>query len=513
MSLNPAEPVTIGIDAGTTAVKAIAIDLSGHELVSSFLSVPLDRPSPERAEQDMTAIWQAVCHVVSQVARQCADRQVVALAVTGQGDGAWLLDADGEPIRPAILWLDGRGADIAQSWASDERGRAVQAATGSSVFAGALPVILAHLQASEPETLRRAAHHLNCKDFVRYKLTGVMVTDASEASRTYLDVRTTTYSQAMLQALGQERFARLLPPVVPPTASAPLAEDVAHRLGLPVGIPVAVGMVDTAAAALGLGVIEPGDGYAIVGTTNFFAGIRHGDVPTEGIGTTLAMGHRGRQIVAMAPMTGAPNLDWARKVTGYDLGSWDDFEAAARQAPLGAGGVTYLPYGAGAGERAPFYDPQASASLLGLSVMTTQGELARAVYEGVALSLRECAQTLQLSGALRLAGGAARSDFFSQTLADVCGVPVTCSTVAENGARGAAACGFVAAGLRPSLEDALAGFTAPYRSYDPDMRTHARYDECFVAFTTIRDVVRTTWPWSRRLREQSADQPLATGVQ
>ncbi len=492
--------VAIGIDVGTTSIKALAFDRQGRECASAAIGVGVTRPQPDRAEQDMDDVWGAVQTVIATVVRQCAGRSIVALGVTGQGDGAWLVGADGQPVRPAILWLDGRASAIADEWEQDERGQAIRRVCGSSVMAGALPELLAFMETEEPETLARARWNLNSKDWVRFKLTGVAATDASDGSETYVDPATGEYSAELLSILGQERYARLLPPVLGSTVGTPLLPEMAERLGLPVGVPVATGTMDTVAAAIGLGVVEPGLGYAIVGTTNFIGVVRDASaVPGPNVGV-FGLGYKGRQIFEMAPMSGAPNFDWVKTITGASEIPWREFEKAALHCPPGAGGLTYMPYGALSGERAPFLDASSSSAFLGMSVATSSVQIVRAVYEGLAFSLRECAGAIGLDGEIRLAGGPSTTDLFPSILADVTGQPVICSATGENSAKGAAACGF-AATTPGGLEAVLRQFAARDRVFEPNSDATDAYDQCFASFLEARESVRKTWRGSRALRE------------
>lgn len=492
--------ISVGVDVGTTSIKAVAFTNRGKEVATASRDITLNRPSPDRAEQDMSEIWSAVQTVLARVAERCTGQQIVALGITGQGDGAWLLDANGEPVGPAMIWLDSRSDEITREWSTGEKGVKIKEVTGSDVQTGALPEILEWLERNDPARLKRAVMHLNSKDFIRYRLTGDVATDPSDASRTYMDHRTGQYSSDLFSTLGQSSYQGLLAPIKASTDSAPLDADIASRLGLPAGIPVAVGAMDTVSAAMGLGSIEPGAGWAIVGTTNFIGAVHEGtDEPPVEAGV-LGLGDGRRKVFQTAPMAGAPSLNWAKAVTGSQDLTWEQFSQAAAASPPGARGVTYLPYGATAGERAPFFDADASASLLGMSVVTSMGDVARAVYEGLAFSLRECTTLLGVQGTLGLAGGAATTDFLPQLLSDVIQTPVVCSATAENGAKGAAACGFVAAGLAASMEDALDGFEAPSRSFAPHPELADVYDDCFAQFLSAREIVRATWPASRRLR-------------
>lgn len=500
-------PVVLGIDAGTTAVKALVLTTGGRTLGRARATVRVRRPAARRAEQDMEEIWRAVAETVRAALLEAGPVRVVGVSVTGQGDGAWLVGADGRPVGPAAIWLDGRAAQRVADWEADGRGALVRATTGSALFAGALPVLLEELEARDPDLLSRAVTHLNCKDWIRYRLTGTTATDASEASRTYLDVRTGRYSDELISALGHDRFRGLLPPVLPPTAVAGrVSADAARELGLEQGTPVATGLVDTPAGGVGLGAVRPGDAYAIIGTTAF-AGVVQ-ERATLGVSVpaiTLALGEGTTVIECLAPMNGTPNLDWAREVTGCADADWAAVEELVRQAGPGAGGVLYLPYAAVSGERAPFVDDTASAGWLGLNVQTTRAELLRAVYEGVALSLRECMDVLGIGGVVRLCGGAAVSPVVCRIVADVTGRRVVRSTAEEPGARGACAVAVVAAGRAPDLESALRMFDDPTETIEPDPAVRALHDRQAATFTALRDAVRGRWPDLRALQTASRD--------
>ncbi len=294
--------------------------LEGDTLAAGHRAVTVVRTPDGAAESNIDLVWEAVVGAVRQALSQArsAGPDVVAIGVTGQGDGAWLIDADGRPVRPAALWLDGRGADRVTVWQQDGRDAAVIAATGSASFPGTLPVLLDGFAETEPETLARAAHHLNCKDAVRHRLTGVVATDPSEASRTYLDPATLAYSDEMIDALGHRRFAHLLAPVRAPHESAgTLTDTAAAELGLRAGVPVATGLVDSAACPVGLGALADQDGWVVLGTTATVAVNRADRAAADsGIGILIPTG-RGTQVLeALSSMVGTPNLDWVRDTLG-----------------------------------------------------------------------------------------------------------------------------------------------------------------------------------------------------
>ncbi|MFJ4044414.1 FGGY family carbohydrate kinase [Microbacterium sp. NPDC089987] len=498
--------VILGVDAGTTSVKTVAFDLEGHIASVSRSSVHVRHAEDGRAEADMEHVWAAAATTISAVVDEIGDADIVALGVTGQGDGAWLVDADGRPVGPAALWLDGRAHNRVDEWLRDGRAQAVQDATGSPLFSGALPVLVDELLAADPDLRDRTLTQLNCKDWLRFKLTGIRATDPSEASRTYLDTATGAYSAELFEALGHEHMRGILPEILAPQHIAgTVTPHVASALGLPEGLPVVVGVVDTAAAGIGLGVLDDGRGYAILGTTSL-VGVNHAsraDMRTES-SIVLATG-RGTQVLeSMAAMTGTPNLDWVRATIGFEGEDWVVVEKQAAAVAPGSGGVLYLPYGAPSGERAPFFAPDASASWLGMSVTTTPGQLLRSVYEGLAFSLRECADALGLQGRLLVCGGGSDSDLLCTILADVTAREIVRQDEPEVGARGVATLAMVAAGLADDLHHASNRLAPSTTTFRPDDSRVPLYDDAFQLFIATRDALRPHWRGLRGLRDATS---------
>jgi len=496
--------IILGIDAGTTSVKTVAFTLDGSIVGVARSTVHITRGPRGEAEVDMESVWQAAAFTISAVVDQLGELSgdVVAIGLTGQGDGAWLVGDDGRPLRPAALWLDGRASGVVETWSADGRGAAVAGATGSPLFPGALPVLVEALDADGSLDRDRGVHQLNCKDWLRFRLTGERATDPSEASRTYLDTATLEYSGELLAQLAQEEVAAWLAPVMSPASVAGrLTRHVADVVGLSAGIPVAVGLVDTAAAGVGIGAVADGDGYAILGTTGF-VGVNHPsrDHVRSDQSIVLATG-RGRQVLeSLAPMTGTPNLDWVRECLGRGAEDWADVERDAAAVPPGSGGVLYLPYGSPSGERAPFSDGAASAAWLGMSVTTSSAELLRSVYEGLAFALTECLDVLRLDGVLAICGGGSDSDLFCRVLADVSGRTVERQDAPEVGARGAATLAGVAAGVFGDLTSGVAALAPTTTRFAPRAERAELYRRVFSTFIATRDALRPSWPELRVLR-------------
>jgi erythritol kinase (D-erythritol 1-phosphate-forming) len=422
----------IGLDVGTTVIKAVAFDDDGTPIARAAARARLDRTGPGRYEQDVTEVFAVAETVLGELAGR---GPVDAIGVTGQGDGVWLADADGNPVRPAVSWLDARAGEILARWHGDGTLEALFRRTGSLLFPGAAAPILAALAEQEPAALDAAATAGYCKDLVLQRLTGLRATDPSDASVPFLDPRTGDYADDLLALCGLLPYRRLLAPVLRPPR-APLSGKAAARTGLPGGIPVVAAPYDLPACAWGSGVTELGDGLLIVGTT-LACQVLTGTVETSGepCGLTLATWAEGRWLRAMPAMVGAAALDWVLRLVGATVADLPQLLAAS---PAGAGGVSALPFFAEAGERAPFVEPRARARLDGMHVGVDRADLVRAVAEGIAYAARHCLTTARLAGELVVCGGGASSRPWLQIFADVLGRPLRALSGDEVGARGAA---------------------------------------------------------------------------
>lgn len=500
--------VIIGVDGGTTAVKAVAFDLTGEVRAVHHESVPVHYGGRGEAEQDMALLWDAVVACLADVAAQLGDATVLGIGLTGQGDGAWLVDADGEPARRAANWMDGRAAGRVDEWNADGRGRRLLDVTGTTVFGGLFPVLIEELAETDPDAVAKAASHLNCKDWIRFKLTGVRATDHTEASRTFLDVRDGSgYDENLAADLGLDRFLGLLPDIRHPAGQAsPLSAEAAELTGIPAGTPVGVGMIDVAVTGMGLGAVGDGASWLILGTTGFVGVLLPSIADRRSdLSMVLATGNGTQVLEFMAPMTGTPNLDWIRSTLGLNEESWSDIEAIAREANPGAHGVVYLPYASPGGERAPFLDTNASASWQGMSLTSSRADILRSVYEGVVFSLVECIDALRIEGDIVVSGGGFRSDLLCQILADTTGRRVLRQDAPEAGARGAAVLALVSAGRFPDVRAASEALGATLEAFDPHPEAKDIYAFAYDVFRETRRALRPVWKPMRELRKATTD--------
>ncbi|MEU5362919.1 FGGY-family carbohydrate kinase [Streptomyces sp. NPDC005925] len=445
----------VGIDVGTSLVKAAAFDATGRQLAVEARPVALSLRGGH-AEQDMEEVYGAVVAVLD--ALTSAVPEPVELAgLTGQGDGVWLVDAAGRPVRPAASWMDGRAHRLVDRWLADGTFEAVFRLTGSAMFPGSPGPLLAWLDSHEPASLDAAATALYCKDMVFRRLTGApAATDVSDASMPFLDPRTRRYDNRVVELLGLTHRRRLLAPVSDPAATAGTRGE-----GLPAGTRLANGPYDLPASALGAGVSAAGDGLLIVGTC-LAALVATTDLDTGGepAGLYISTDRPGHWLRAMPAMVGTAALDWVLSTTGV---RHEDVDGLLAGTPPGAHGVRVLPYFAPSGERAPFVAPGLRAELTGVTLETTRADLVRATCEGIGYAARHCLRAAGLTGTLAVCGGGTRSPAWMQLLADVLGRPLAV-VEGEVGARGAV----LAAAERYGVALDAAAWTRPTAVVEPD---------------------------------------------
>ncbi|GAA2094331.1 FGGY-family carbohydrate kinase [Streptomyces albiaxialis] len=467
----------IGVDVGTSVTKAVAFDRDGRALHSAARRSTLLRQPGGVVEQDLEKVLESVAEVVREVVA-ALDGPPAALALTGQGDGLWLRDAEGRPVRNAISWMDGRAAPLVTRWLDDGTVRAVYEHTGSGMFPGSQAPLLAWLRAHEPESLERAAVAGYCVDAVAQRLTGTVSVDASDATLPFLDPRTRTYATKALDACGVADVAHLLPGPAAPGTVLGLDAHGAALLGLPAGLPVTSGPFDLPACALGSGVREIGDGLVIVGTTLACQVLTDRAEPgagTEPAGMWLCTPDPERWLRAMPAMVGTAGIDWALATVGATTAGLEPLLAAS---PPGANGVTALPFLSEAGERAPFVAPEARARFDGLHLGHGRGDLVRAMCEAVGYAARHCLEAAGLSASLAACGGGTRSAAWLRAFADILGRQVRVPEETEVGAKGAALVARAALG-DPVDEERWHG---AYRVVEPDPELRGLYEKGYAAY-------------------------------
>jgi xylulokinase len=459
----------VGLDVGTTGVKAVAMSPEGDVLARSEEEYALSIPQPGWAEQDPEDWWRA-----SQRALDAVGADAAAVGLTGQMHGLVLLDASDRVLRPAILWNDQRTAVECEE--IEERiglSRLIEL-TGNRALTGFTAPKLLWVRRHEPEMWSRVAHMLLPKDYVRLRLSGERAIDAAEASGTLLfDVARRRWSDEVCDALEIPRA--WLPPVYEST-----------EIG---------GAGDQQAGALGVGVDRPGPLSVVLGTSGVvFAALPEYRVEPEARLHVFCHAVPDTWEAMGVMLSAAGSLRWLRDLVG---GDYEQLTTEAERRPPGAEGLTFLPYLQG--ERTPHADPFARAMFEGLSLRHDRGALVRAVLEGVAYGLRDSLELLRGLGVqpegARVSGGGARSELWLRIVASVLGLPLERTAVEEGAAYGAALLGGVAAGVFGSAREAVEACVRVRDTIEPDPEWQAAYEEGYVHF-------RALYPAIKRLEER-----------
>ncbi len=468
MSRDRRQPAVLGLDLGTTEVKAGLVSLDGRLLGLARSGYSLDVAGGHGwAEQDPGAWWSAVVSGVR--ALRAADlAEVVAIGVDGHGPTLAAVDGRGEATRPAITFLDTRATAEADELA---------AATGVRGWALAgLPAAL-WVERHEPAVAEATRWYLATWEWLAFRLTGIaagpLVPDQ------------TVPALADVAAVGLA-IERLPPRTATGAVVGELTGTAADALGLRPGIPVVGGTVDAFASYLGAGLLEPGDAYDPGGSAGGF-GV-YWDRPVEvpgGFVTPAPLAGRFSVGAAMAATGRA--LDWYRAdVLGGTL-TTEGLLAEAAATPPGAEGLVFLPYLAG--ERSPIWDPEARGVLAGLTLGHGRGHIGRAIVEASALAIRHVAAPMLAAGVtvteMRVCGGPARSPFWNAVKANVTGFPVAVPAVLETAVLGSAILGAVGIGAYRDLPAAIGAMTRIATRIEPRRELAPLYDRTFAAYLAL----------------------------
>jgi len=471
----------IGIDVGTTSAKGVAIDEAGTVLAEAERRYPVSMPHPGWSEQDPEDWWQATEAVLAELGADHAD----GIGLSGQMHGLVVLGSDDRPLRPAILWNDGRSQPQASRIEAQLGIERLVALSGNRALAGFTAPKLTWLAEHEPEVHRRIEHVLLPKDYVRFRLTGELASDVSDASGTLLlDVARRRWSAELADAFAVD------PGWLPAVLESPAVSGRTAN-----GIPVAAGAGDQAAGALGVGVVgDDSPASLVLGTSGVIFAARGAYTP-DPRGRLHAFCHALPETwhVMGVILSAAGALSWLADA----LAGADDIPGllalAAAWAP-GVEGLAFAPYLSG--ERTPYADTDVRGAFAGLGLRHDRGALVRAVLEGVGYALRDGLDLIAAEGprpaCARVSGGGARSELWLQILAAILDLPLERTASEAGGAYGAAilggACGGVFDDPRTAAESGthVTGRVEPRAEWVEQYAEHrARYQALYPALTAL----------------------------
>lgn len=495
----------LGIDLGTTGVKILLIAPNGTVVAETTRDYPLSAPQVLWSEQnaldwaDATAV---AIRTVFAEANTTGDH-IAAIGLSGQMHGLVLIDARGEPLRPAILWNDQRTAIECDEITRRVGAQRVLELTGNPILTGFTAPKIAWVRKHEPALWPRIAHVLLPKDYIRYRLSGACATDVSDASgMSLLDVGRRAWSDEMCAALDvpHEWLSQIHESH---EISARTSGSFARAAGLPDGIPIVAGGGDQAAQAIGCGLVDEGAISVTLGTSGVvFAVSDRYRVDPRGRLHAFCHAAAGKWHLMGVMLSAGGSLRWYRDALCADLvttaaaRNGDPYELITAEAEIaapGCDGLTFLPYLTG--ERTPHADPLARGAFVGLTARHTRAHMSRSVLEGVTFGLRDCLELMRSAGIaigeLRVSGGGARSALWRQMIADVLGAPVVTAATERGAAYGAALLAAVGAGWFDSAATAARECIRMEPRETPMAANRDAYDRAYERFRGLYPALRS----------------------
>jgi xylulokinase len=486
------QPVVIGVDLGTTGCKADAYSLSGEILGHGATSCTVNRPLPNWVEQDCAQYWESAVGAIRQALASIEPSTVIGLACCGHTPSLVLLDGEGRPVRPAIIWQDSRASAEASSLEREIGSGQWKEWLGLDLPRNASypPARLRWLRTHEPAALLKTRHLLQPKDYLNYLLTGKMASDYW-GSKGLVHLTTGQPIEAYRKVLE-------IDPALAPACRHPhhllgsLSSESARALGLAEGVPVAIGWTDALCGMLGTGALaESGSAFDIAGTSEI-VGLTSANEPLNHDGVLVApiLDTELRVVYGPTQSSGGA-VDW---FVSTFLPKHGREPLAVDELPSPASAeLLFLPYLEG--ERAPIWDPKARGVFFGVSVQHTKSDFLRAVLEGVAFSIRHVLETAEqatglAASTLHLSGGGATSAVWNRIKADVLGRTVQPTFVRDAGTLGAAMLAALAVQAFSDLKAATAAMVRQRPPVLPNSEMSIRYDHLYRTYRELYRRVR-----------------------
>lgn len=501
----------LGIDNGGTVSKVVIYDLEGREIQFVSRKADAQYPRPYWVERSIDRVWQSTVEAIREALRQSGidPKDILAIGNTGHGNGLYPVDHQGNPLRYGILSVDTRAEPIIERWKQTGIADSAWNYSMQQVWAGQTPALLRWMKENEPDAYARIGTAFLLKDYIKYKLTGVINADYSDSScANLIDVRHPGYPNELFDLFGIPEMRAAMPELCESTAIIGyVTADAARETGLAEGTPVAGGIFDCAGSALGAGVIEPGQACIVAGTWSINEIVTAEPIDDRRLYMN-SLHIPNRYLLIEASATSASNLTWfvthfcaeeheeaeRRGVSVYDV--CNEKVASLQNGTT----VLFQPFlfgsNIGANARAGFY---------GVGGWHTKADLLRAVYEGIVYSHLNHFEKLHESGvemtAVRLTGGGARSEVWTQMFADALQLPVDVPNGSEMGARGAAFCAGVGVGVYKDFADAVEKAVKIERRHEPNPEAAAYYRKRYDEYKFLLETLQTAWSRLNKLEQ------------
>lgn len=485
--------ILLGMDVGTTNVKAVLADSCGTILDVESCATEVQMPFDGASEMDMDALWDKLCCLTKQLKLRNPDawKQIEGAGISAQGDGMWAIDKQGRPVGNAILWNDTR-TRVLEGINEDALNDLLVKHSSTALFAGAFPLILKWNKLREPERYARFGTVFRCKDWLNFKLTGVIASDYTDFSTCGINVFTHEYVQELFDFLDIPEAKAMMPRLIAPTdIIGTVSPAGSEQSGIPEGVPLIAGGIDVVITTLGAGVTHVGDGCAILGTTlcnEILIDASQVDIHDRN-GSALCSVYDGKFVRVMAALSGSSTIDWAKRILAPDM-SFAELNQQLSTIKTGSNGIIYHPYICG--ERAPFRNSFACGGFYGLTARHTRIEMMRAVYEGMVLSLKDCYNALpRTDGKVYLSGGGSKSDLLCQLIANALRKEVVRPNHEELAARGIVEA--VKIGLNMSPDPIRCAEEADV--FIPEPTESEKFEAMYEQFIALKDNMLDFWNW------------------
>lgn len=504
----------LGIDKGTTMTKAALFDVAtGSVVATARRPTKSFRPHPDWHEEDMNGTYDGVAAAIREVISTSGVRaeEIAGVGVSGHMGGLWALDAGGEPAGPAIAWPDARAAGLLRRWEEAGKVERLFEIAGNAPIPGLTLLLLAWLKENDRPFYERIQTVFMAKDYVNYRLTGVVATDESDLSLFPCDIRARAPSPELFELAGiGEMLAKLAPVKAIGEVVGRVSRQAAAETGLAEGTPVVTGAGDAVAAAIGVGALESGQAVTVIGTS--FMNNLTVDRPLfepAGVGFLFLMPDGRWQRLMSNTGGGSLCLDWVLEAFGreaYGSGESIDFSRVEAEARAAApvGGLIIHPYFNTSGMSAPRFEPLARGSIFGLDLSSGPAELVRAVMEGVAFSMIDCYGALDAPVTqITVTGGGARSPLWREICASAMQRPLSMPEAEETGALGVALLAARTSGAYETLADAAKAMVRMAGTVEPVPALSARYQAAYPLFRDLGRDLAPLWKLRARLLERS----------
>jgi L-xylulokinase len=495
----------LGIDNGSTVSKAALFDLHGREMAVASCKAETEYPHPGWTERDMEMLWQSTASAIREVLARSGARpeEIAGIGNTGHGNGVYLLDKQGCPLRNGIQSMDTRAAGVLAEWDRRNLHREVFPFTIQSFWPAQPNALLAWLKQHEPHNYERIGAILMVKDYIKYRLTGEITGDYTDMSAcSILDVRNGCYSRELMELYDLADLYDALPPLKHSSeVIGRVTAGAAQQTGLAPGTPVVGGLFDVDASAIGAGAIHVNQACLVAGSWSINEVITETPIVDPSLFMTTLFADPGLYLTIEGSATSATNLEWfvnqccgderaEAKRRGISVYEVCNEEVASL--PPGSTNIIFHPFLYGSNVQ-----PTARAGFYGVAGWHTRAHLLRALYEGVVFGHLSHIEKLRKAGAkidtARLAGGGSRSPVWSQMFADTIQVTMEISDGNELGARGAALSAGIGAGIYANYEEAVREAVSVVRVHEPLPANTPLYLSRYAEYTRLTNVMQASW--------------------